>query len=198
MQLAREYPATNKDVDAANLISLRRAISGDIRSPLLLLMYVVGFVLLIACANVANLLLVRRVGRRGEIAIRTALGAARYRLFRQFLTESLLLAFAGAIGGVLLAFACTQTLVALFPQNIANLNIPRIDTIPIDGSVFGFAAHVCLATGLLFGLLPAAELMRSDTGTSLKETSRKVAARFRVDDCAMCLPEWRSPSQSCC
>lgn len=173
-QLAREYPATNKEVDAANLISLRQAISGDIRSPLLLLMCAVVFVLLIACANVANLLLARGVGRRGEIAIRTAIGAARHRLIRQFLTESLLLAFCGATGGILLAYACVQLLVALFPQNIANVSIPHIERIPVDAPIFGFAVMTCLLVGLLFGLLPAVELMRSETGTSLNELSRKV------------------------
>ena len=104
-QLAREYRATNKEVDAANLISLRQAISGDIRLPLLLLMCAVSLVLLIACANVANLLLVRGMGRRGEIAIRIAIGAPRGRLLRQFLTESILLALAGAVCGVALASA---------------------------------------------------------------------------------------------
>ena len=173
-QLSRQYPVTNKDVDAVNLISLRQAISCDIRSPLLLLMGAVGFVLLIACANVANLLQVRAVSRRGEIAVRHALGAARQRLLRQFLAESLLLAFAGALCGVGLAFACVQTLLVLFPQNVANLNIPRVERIPIDGFVLSFALLVCLATGLLFGLLPALELMRSDIVPSLKESSRKV------------------------
>lgn len=175
-QLAREHPETNKDVDAANLISLRQTISGDIRSPLLLLMGAVGFVLLIACANVANLLLVRGVGRRGEIAIRTAIGAARHRLLRQFLTESLLLAGMGAACGVGLAFACVRTLLALFPQNIANVNIPRLDNIPIDGFVLAFSLLVCLATGVLFGFLPAMELMRSDIGVgSFAEASQRVA-----------------------
>lgn len=174
-ELSREYPATNKDVGAANLISLRQAISGGIRSPLLILMGAVGFVLLIACANVANLLLVRSVGRRGEMAIRVALGAPRYRLWRQFLTESLSLAFAGAVCGLALAFACVQSLLALFPEHVANLSIPHVETIPMDTFVLGFALVVCFATGLLFGLLPAMQLMRSDTGVSLKESSRKMA-----------------------
>jgi len=174
-QLAREYPATNKEVDATNLISLRQAISGDVRSPLLLLMWAVGFVLLIACANVANLLLVRGASRRGEIGVRIAIGAARSRLLRQFLTESLLLASASAVCGVALAFACVQTLVALFPEHLANRSIPHIEKVPINGFVLGFALLVCVLTGLLFGLLPALELMRSDTGASLKESSRRVA-----------------------
>lgn len=174
-QLAREYPATNKEVDAANLISVREAISGDIRLPLLLLMCAVGFVLLIACANVANLLLVRGMGRRGEIAIRRAIGAPRGRLLRQFLTESILLAFAGAVCGVALALASVKSLLALFPENIANVSIPHIERVPIDGLVLGFALLVCFSTALLFGLLPALELLRSDTSKALKESSRKMA-----------------------
>ena len=174
-QLAREYPATNKEVDAANLISLRQVISGDIRLPLLLLMCAVGFVLLIACANVANLLLVRGMGRRGEIAIRRAIGAPRGRLLRQFLTESILLAFAGAVCGVALALAFVKSLLALFPENIANVSIPHIERVPIDGLVPGFALLVCFSTALLFGLLPALELLRSDTSAALKETSRSMA-----------------------
>ncbi len=174
-QLARKYPATNREIDASNLISLRQAISGDIRSPLLLLMCSVGFVLLIACANVANLLLVRGVGRRGEIAIRAAIGAARPRLLRQFLTEGLLLASTSAVCGVALAFACVQSLMALFPEQLANRSIPHIEKVPIDGSVLGFALLICFATVLLFGLLPALELMRFDTSASLKESSRKLA-----------------------
>ena len=174
-QLAREFPITNEEVDAATVISLPEFINGDIRSPLLLLMSTVSFVLLIACANVANLLLVRGAGRRGEIAIRIAIGAGRQRLLRQFITESLLLAFAGAACGVALAFGCVQTLLNLFPQNLANVSIPRIERIPMDWHVLGFTLFVCIATGLFFGLLPALELVRSGKGVAIKETSRSMA-----------------------
>ena len=174
-ELAHEYPATNKDVGAANLISLRQMISGDIRSSLLVLMCAASFVLLIACANVANLLLVRGMGRRGEIAIRKAIGAPRGRLLRQLLTESILLASAGALCGVALALALVKSLLALFPENIANVSIPHLDRVPINGVVLGFALVVCFLTGLLFGLLPAFNLIRSDTSEALKESSRKMA-----------------------
>lgn len=174
-QLAREHPASNRDIPAANLISLRQAISGDIRSPLLVLMCAVGFVLLIACANVANLLLVRGMGRRGEVAIRKAIGASRGRLLRQFLTESILLASAGAVCGVALAAAIVKSLLALFPENIANVSIPHLERIPIDGFVLGFALVVCFSTGLLFGLLPALDLMQSESSEGLKESSRKMS-----------------------
>lgn len=176
-QLAREFPATNKDVAAANLIGLRQAISGDIRLPLLVLMCAVGFVLLIACANVANLLLVRGMGRRGEVAIRIAIGAPRGRLLRQFLTESILLALAGTVCGVALAIAIVKSLLALFAQNIANISIPHLDKVPIDGSVLGFAMVVCFFAALLFGLLPALNLMRSGGGEALKESSRKMSGK---------------------
>ena len=175
-QLAREYPATNKDVGAANLISLRQIISGDIRSPLLVLMCAVSFVLLIACANVANLLLVRGMGRRGEVAIRKAIGAPWGRLLRQFLTESILLASAGAVCGVALTLASVKSLLALFPENIANVSIPHIERVPIDGVVLGFALIMCFSTGLLFGLLPALDLMRSSSNEALKESSRNMGA----------------------
>lgn len=175
-QLARSYPATNKDVAATNLISLRQAVSGDIRAPLLLLMCAVGFVLLIACANAANLLLVRGVSRRGEISVRMAIGAARARLLRQFLAESLLLACAGAACGLAVAFASVHTLVPLFPENIANLNIPHLEKVPIDAPVLCFTLAMCFATALLFGLFPALALMRSDVRTPLTESSRKTTA----------------------
>lgn len=171
-RLAREYPKTNKEEDSANLVSVRQMFSGDIRPALLVLMCAVGLVLLIACANIANLLLVRAVGRRREVAIRTALGAARSRLIRQFLTESILLALFGGACGLLLAFEGVRALVALFPPTIANIKIPRIEHIPIDGWVLAFALLASLATGVVLGLIPALEAARPDTNDSLKDASR--------------------------
>ncbi len=183
-RLSREYPKTNKEEDATNLVTVRQEISGDIRPALLVLLWAVAFVLLIACANVANLLLVRAAGRRKEVAIRTALGAGRSRLIRQFLTESIVLGVAGGALGLLLAWLGTRALVAMFPPTISNLNIPRVDEIPIDGSVLAFALAVSLITGLIFGLIPALQAARIDTNESLKESERSFAGgvagrRFR-------------------
>jgi predicted permease len=170
-QLALAYPKTNQDENATNLISLREVISGDIRPALLVLLWAVGFVLLIACANVANLLLARAAGRQREVAVRAALGASRSRLGRQFLTESLLLGLIGGVGGVLLASLCTKAMVAMFPPTIFNLNIPKLEQIPMDGSALGFAAGVSLLTGVLFGLVPALQV-RSNTSESIKNSGR--------------------------
>jgi predicted permease len=134
----------------AVVVPLREEIVGDARQPLLIVLGTVGFVLLIACSNIANLLLVRAEGRRQENAVRLALGSSRLRIAGQTLTESALLAIAGGAAGVLLAYAGIRTLVALAPASI-----PRLDDIGINGAALAFTFAVTVVAGLLFGLLPA-------------------------------------------
>ena len=129
---------------------LRDVIVGDAREPLLIVLGTVGFVLLIACSNVANLLLVRAEGRRRENAIRIALGSSRARLARHVLIESALLALIGGIAGVALAYAATGALVAIGPAGI-----PRLDEIEVSGAALAFTAGVSVLAGVLFGVLPA-------------------------------------------
>jgi predicted permease len=178
-RLALAYPKTNKHEDATNLISLRQKISGDIRPALLILLCAVGLVLLIACVNVANLLLARAAGRQKEIAVRIALGARRQRIVRQFLTESVLLGVAAGALAIPLAFWSTPGLVAMFPPSVFNVSIPHIQKIPIDGHVLGFALAVSLLSGLLFGLIPALQASHTETIESLKESGRSLGGGVR-------------------
>jgi predicted permease len=170
-RIAQDHPDTNAN-QGVKIVSLRDGQVGDVRPALLLLLGSVGFVLLIACANVANLLLARAAARQREIAIRTALGANRLRLLRQFLTESVLLASIGGALGLLLAIWSTGPMLRMFPNNIENLDIPKVEAIPIDWSVLLFTLTASIVTGLLFGIVPALQASKADINLALKESGR--------------------------
>jgi predicted permease len=171
LQIAAEQPTTDAG-NGVNITPLRRQLAGDIQTPLYLLLGAVGFVLLIACANVASLLLARATTRYKEIATCAALGASRGRLLQRFLTESLLLCLAGGALGIALALWCTRFLVSIFPNDIANLSIPRVENIPINVPVLFFALAATILTGLLFGVVPAMQAARANAADVLKESSR--------------------------
>ncbi|MFI5312122.1 MAG: ADOP family duplicated permease [Gemmatimonadales bacterium] len=164
-RLEQLYPI-NKAVGTA-VVPLQEWVTGSLRRPLLILLGGVAFVLLIACANVANLLLVRGVAREGELAVRTALGAGRGRLVRQLVTESLVLALTGGAAGFALAIAGTKLLVRAAPPGL-----PRLDAIHVDGMVLAFTIGVAVITGVVFGLLPARQVVRADLAGVLREGGR--------------------------
>jgi putative ABC transport system permease protein len=146
------------------VLGMHQAVVSHARPALLALLGSVAFVLVIACANVANLLLVRAAGREREIAVRTALGGTRGRIIRQMLTESAVLSFGGAAFGVLLAWWGLRAIVALSPGNL-----PRLDSVAIDARALLFAAVVAAATALAFGMVPALRAARTDPGNALKD-----------------------------
>jgi putative ABC transport system permease protein len=156
---------------ARRVIPAQEFVSGGMRTTLLILFGSVGFVLLIACANVANLQLARADVRRREVAVRAALGADRGHIIRQLLTESVMLAVAGAAAGLAVAWAGLQIVITLRPANL-----PRIDETSLDITVLGFTALLAIVTGVLFGLLPALQLSRPDVTAILKDGGRSGTA----------------------
>ncbi len=174
-ELESQTAAAHPDTDSGNrvvLVPLRQQLDGDIRKPLLILMGAAALVLLIACANTAGLALARDAERQKEIAVRLALGASRARLLQQFVTESLLMAAIGGAAGILLAFAGTHFLLTLFPNDVANLNIPSVTRIPIDRGVFLFALLTTLLTAFLSGIAPVLKAAQTEAGGAMHGTTR--------------------------
>jgi putative ABC transport system permease protein len=165
-RLEKQYPETNTNVSAL-IAPMQEQIVENVRPALLVLITAVGVVLLIACTNVANLLLVRAAGRRREIAVCTALGARRSDIIRQLLAESVLVALAGGVLGLVLAWIAMPLLVRL-----AGTSLPRSSEVSVDSYVVGFTAAVALLAGILFGLVPARHAWRVDLRETLSETNR--------------------------
>jgi len=189
-RINREHPLPNYEL-TANVIPLREQLTGDVRLVLLVLMVAVGFVLLIACANIANLMLARGVTRYKEIAIRTALGASRGRIVRQLLAESMLLSFLGSGAGLVLAWFSFSFLKQIVPAALALQANLRM-----DGQVLGFTALLSIFAGVIFGLAPALQGAKVDLNETLKQggnracghtASRRLRSALVVTEIAMAL-----------
>jgi predicted permease len=166
--LQKAYPASNEGWSAVAL-SLQESIVGDLRPMLVILLGVVGMVLLVACANIANLLLARGAARRKELAVRAALGASRTRLVRQLLTEGFIISGLGGALALLFAALAIKTLTRMAPADI-----PRLGEIALDRTVIGFTALLAFGANLIFGLLPALRVSGVNSGAALKEAGRGV------------------------
>jgi predicted permease len=175
-ELAKAYPETNKDWGVHIILLADRGIS-DFRGLFVLLSVAVGLVLLIACANVANLLLARGVERQKELTVRTALGAARSRLLRQLMTEGVLLSFSGGLLGIGLGALGTRALASLAPITV----LPDLRHVSLNAPVLLFSLGLSILTGLLFSILPALTLSRTSSGGALNETGRASTGTLRGD-----------------
>ncbi|MFL6527036.1 MAG: ABC transporter permease [Chthoniobacterales bacterium] len=173
-QLAKQFHETNKGWDVS-LSTLHERLVREVKPSLLALLGAVGFVLLIACANVANLLLARSAARQKEIAIRAAMGASRTRVLRQMLTESILLSAIGGIAGLLLSVWLTNALMSMLPEGA-----PRLDQVGIDYRVLAFVLGVTAVTGILFGIVPALQASKLDVTSALKEGGRGAEGHRRT------------------
>jgi putative ABC transport system permease protein len=169
-ELQAAFPASNGTLTFTST-SLRSMIVGDVQKPLLMLLGAVALVLLVACANVANLLLARASARQSELAVRIAMGAGRGRLLRQLLTESLVLGLAGGAAGLLIAYWATRALV-----NAQPADIPRLEHVGLNGTVLLFTLAISLVTGVVFGLLPALQATGARLSRSLSEGGRSGAS----------------------
>jgi putative ABC transport system permease protein len=172
IRLHRENPSSDVGF-GVSLQTLNDAFTSSVRPALLMLMGCVGFVLLIACVNVANLLLARGAARQREMAVRTALGASRSRIVRQLLTESMLLAGAGGAAGIAVALLLLRGMLSLHPPQV-----PHIEQTSVDSAVLAYAVLVSMIVGILFGLAPAIEASRTDVNESLREQLTSTPRRF--------------------
>ena len=170
--LARQYPDDNGNVATTSVVPESARLTGPSRTPLLILLGAVGLVLLIACANVANLLVARGTERTREFALRSALGASRQAIIRQLLTESLVLGLVGCAGGVLLAEGAVRLALPLAGDRIP---VPRLYQAGVDLKVLAFSAVLALLTAVLFSLAPAAQVVRADLAGALKEGASSIA-----------------------